>query len=74
MTETAPYLNPHQARLRPATSFEDLLGDAIERAYASGIQDLQELVAYLNQTGPSAENGEPWTETSFCALMQRLGN
>ena len=26
------YLEPHQARQRPATLFEDLLGDAIERA------------------------------------------
>jgi hypothetical protein len=30
-------------------------------------------VAYLNRTGPSAENGEPWTESSFAALMARLG-
>ena len=67
------YLEPHQARLRPATPFEDLLGDAIERAYGEGIHDLPGLVAYLNRTGPSAENGQPWTESSYCALMARLG-
>jgi len=67
------YLEPHQARLRPPTPFEDLLGDAIERAYADGIHDLPGLVAYLNRTGPSAENGQPWTESSFAALMARLG-
>jgi hypothetical protein len=68
------YLDPHQARQRPPTPFEDLLGDAIERAYANGIHDLSGLVAYLNQTGPSAENAQPWTESSYVALMARLGN
>ena len=67
------YLEQHQARQRPPTSFEDLLGDAIERAFASGITDVAGVVAYLNETGPSAENGQPWTESSWCALMARLG-
>ena len=67
------YLEPHQARQRQATQFEDLLGDAIERAFGEGIHDLPGLVAYLNRTGPSAENGQPWTESSYCALMARLG-
>lgn len=67
------YLEPHQARRRPPTAFEDLLGDAIERAYADGVHDLPGLVACLNRTGPSAENGQPWTESSFAALMARLG-
>ena len=39
------YLEPHQARQRPATLFEDLLGDAIERAFGEGVQTLPELVA-----------------------------
>jgi hypothetical protein len=73
MTTTERYLQPHQARLRPPTPFEDLLGDAIERAFADGVHKLHALVAYLNRTGPSAENGEPWTESSFAALMARLG-
>jgi len=70
---TERYLEPHQARSRPATQFEDLLGDAVERAYAEGIHDLAGLVTYLNRTGPSAENGQPWTESSYRALMARLG-
>jgi len=73
MTTDDRYLQPHQARLRPPTAFEDLLGDTIERAYAEGIHDLPGLVSYLNRTGPSAENGQPWTESSFTALMARLG-
>ncbi len=37
---TPRYLQPHQAQQRPPTSFEDLLGDALERAFASGITEL----------------------------------
>ena len=70
---TDRYLQPHQACQRPPTQFEDLLGDAIERAFAQGIHDLPGLVAYLNGTGPSADNGEPWTEASYTALVTRLG-
>ena len=67
------YLEPHQARVAAPTPFEDLLGDAIERAYAQGIHELAPLVAYLNQSGPSAPNGAPWTPELFCAEMARLG-
>ena len=70
---TDRYLEAQQAKQRPATQFEDLLGDAIERAFGDGVQDLPGLVAYLNRTGPSAENGQPWTESSYCAVMARLG-
>jgi hypothetical protein len=66
------YLNPHQARRRASTMYEDLLGDAIERAFAAGAHDLPSLVARLNETGPNAENGEPWTEESYSRLISRL--
>ena len=67
------YLEPNQARQRAGTLFEDLLGDAIERAFGEGVQTLPELVAYINRSGPAGENGEAWTEQSFEALMARLG-
>ncbi|QGZ63380.1 recombinase-like helix-turn-helix domain-containing protein [Paraburkholderia acidisoli] len=67
------YLEPHQARQRPPTQYENLLGDAIERAFAQGITVLAELVAYLNESGPRAQNGEAWTEDNFRAEMARLG-
>lgn len=66
------YLNPHQARRRQPTSFEDLLGDSIERAYAAGIHDLPGLVVHLNRSGPSCPGGEPWTEDAYKALVARL--
>lgn len=71
--ETDRYLQPHQARKRPSTSFEDLLGDAIERGFAAGNHTLPELVAHLNREGLSNADGQPWTDASFEALMARLG-
>jgi hypothetical protein len=67
------YLEPHQARQRPPTQYENLLGDTIERAFAQGITSLPELVAYLNEFGPRAQNAEPWTEAGFQAEMACLG-
>ena len=70
---TERYLNPHQARQRQPTPHEDLLGDSIERAFATGIHDLDGLVAYLNQSGPRGPDGGEWSNASFQAEMARLG-
>lgn len=66
------YLDPHQARDREPTAFENLLGDAIERAFAAGVKDLPGLVASLNATGPAAPDGTAWTEDRYRTLMARL--
>ena len=42
MQQQPAYLNPHQARDREPDDYQNLLGDAIERAYAAGIHDLDE--------------------------------
>jgi hypothetical protein len=70
---TDRYLEPHQARQRPPTPFEDLLGDALERAFTEGAHQLPEVVGCLNRTGPAAPNGQPWTEDNLQALLARLG-
>jgi hypothetical protein len=49
-----------------------LLGDSIERAFGSGIQDLEGLVQYLNTSGPSGPNGEKWTAESYKQEIARL--
>jgi hypothetical protein len=67
------YNETHQHRSAPPTAYESLLGDSIERAYAAGIHDLEGLVAYLNEAGPSGPNGQPWTPESYCREMARLG-
>ncbi|MBV8667093.1 MAG: hypothetical protein JO269_11475 [Burkholderiaceae bacterium] len=65
------YLNAHQSRKRAPTSFEDLLGDAIERAFAAGVEDVATLVAHLNATGPNSPEGT-WTVENYQALVARL--
>ena len=70
---TERYLDPHQARARAPTSFEDLLGDAIERAFGAGHWELEALVAYLNQCGPLGPNGQPWTPQSYQSVIKTLG-
>jgi hypothetical protein len=70
---TDRFLNPHQARQRPPTTYEDLLGDAIERAYAAGIQDLGGLVQALNDSGLASPTGAPWTEANYREAMAALG-
>ena len=67
------YIEPHQARMRPPTTYEDLLGDAIERAFGAGHWALDALVSYLNQSGPPGPNGAPWTEETFQSVMKTLG-
>lgn len=71
--QTDRFIEPHQARRRAATTFENLLGDAVERAFGQGAHTLPELVACLNETGPSSENGQAWTEQGLQNLMARLG-
>ena len=67
------YVNPHQARRRAPTPYEDLLGDSIERAYGSGITELADLVAHLNRTGPGCPlNNGIWTEALYQEEIARL--
>lgn len=67
------YNDPHQSRDGVPTVYENMLADSLERAFAKGIATLPELVEYLNQSGPVAPNGVPWTEESYCSEMKRLG-
>ena len=67
------YNETHQTRTAPPTAYESLLGDSIERAYAQGIHDLDGLVAYLNDAGPTGPNGQAWTAENFQREMARLG-
>lgn len=68
----ALYNETHQARTAAPTSYESLLGDSIERAFATGIHDLAGLVQYLNTVGPSGPNGQVWTTESYKQEMARL--
>ena len=70
---TDRYLDPHQARQRKPTTYEDLLGDAIERAYAAGIHDLPGLVNALNDGGLASPSGKTWTEEVYRQEIVTLG-
>lgn len=66
------YLQPRQAQYRAPTNYEDLLGDAIERAFAAGIQDLTGLVESLNDQGLTTRAGEAWTPDNYGPEMAAL--
>ncbi len=66
-------LNPHQARERAPTPYEDLLGDSIERAFAAGVSELPALVEALNKTGPLGPNGQAWTPALYQQEIAKLG-
>lgn len=53
------YLQPRQAQKRPPTSYESLLGDAIERAFGAGVYDLPGLVAHLNSQNSTTPTTSP---------------
>ena len=68
----ALYNETHQSRSKPPSSYENLLGDSIERAFASGIHDLSELVNYLNTSGPATPSGDIWTTDNYQKEIARL--
>ena len=73
MSNQKLYNETHQSRTADPTAWESLLGDSIERAYAQDIHELDALVAYLNQAGPPAPNGQPWTPETYQREIARLG-
>jgi hypothetical protein len=66
------YNETHQSRSAAPTAYENLLGDAIERAFAAGIHELDALVRYLNESGPAGPDGQAWTIESYQREMARL--
>ena len=68
----APYLQPHQARRRAPTDYENMLGDAIEAAFAAGAWELDALVARLNADGIRTPDGREWTVDNFESIVKGL--
>jgi hypothetical protein len=67
------WLEPHQARRRPPTDYENMLGDALEAAFAAGAWELDQLVARLNADAIRMPDGSEFTVQSFERLMADLG-
>lgn len=75
MTTGRPlYIEPRQIGAIPPTDHENMLGDALEAAFADGIHELEPLVARLNERGVPAPDGGRWTAQSFATELRRLGD
>ena len=62
-----------QTRAAPPSEYENRLADALVECFAAGIEDVNALVARLNELGVQAPDGTPWTAASFEREMARLG-
>lgn len=67
------YIVVHQTREREPTEYENLLGDALERVFAGGATEVDDVVRGLNELAAPSPNGEPWTRELFLSEMKRLG-
>ncbi len=66
------YINPHQARTREPTAYENQLADAMEQAFAAGAWELDALVAHLNAAGIRDSQQQAWTAESFQNALKVL--
>ena len=62
-----------QTRSHEQTAFERRLSTAMEKAFADGVTELDDLVERLNQDGVRDEQNRSWTSDSFRAVMAELG-
>ena len=62
-----------QTRSSSPSSYEMGLADALETVFGEGVEDLEAVVARLNELGAQAPEGEPWSVDRFQAEMARLG-
>jgi hypothetical protein len=67
------YLEVHQTRDRVPSDYENLLGDALERAFASGVTEIEGIVDELIGYGVPAPNGQSWSTELLASELKRLG-
>lgn len=72
LTMASPYLNAHQTRDREPTDYENLLGDALEKAFAAGVHDLDGVCARLIADCVPSPGGKPWTTALLESELKRL--
>ncbi|MFD7058601.1 recombinase-like helix-turn-helix domain-containing protein [Streptomyces sp. NPDC059906] len=74
MPETTwPYLDPHQTRDHEPTPYELKLARTLEDIFTEDGHELADVIGGLNARQLRTPTGEPWTEESFRAEMNRLG-
>lgn len=62
-----------QTRGQVPSDYEISLAEALVTCFDAGIEELDALVAGLNERGVLAPDGAPWTTQSFEREMERLG-
>ena len=67
------YIVVHQSRDRDPTDYENLLGDALERIFAKGVTEIDQVVAELNALEAPAPDAAPWTRALLESELARLG-
>lgn len=67
------YIVVHQSRDRDPTEYEDLLADALEKAFAGGVTDVDGIVASLIADAVPSPGGRPWTSDLVLSELKRLG-
>jgi hypothetical protein len=66
------YLDPHQTRDREPTDYENLLGDALEKAFARGVHELDGICAALIEDCVPSPGGKPWNPALLESELKRL--
>lgn len=67
------YLETHQTRDSEPGDYENLLGDALERAFEAGVTDLEGVVQGLIDYGVPAPAGQSWSVPLLSEELKRLG-
>jgi hypothetical protein len=62
-----------QTRPAPPSEYENRLADALVECFGAGVEQLDALVARLNEMGVQSSDGTKWTAASFEREMARLG-
>nr|WP_241196033.1 recombinase-like helix-turn-helix domain-containing protein [Streptomyces sp. SID10362] len=66
-------MNPHQTRDHEPTPYELKLARTLEDIFTKDGHELTDVIDGLNSRQLRTPTGEPWTEESFRAEMNRLG-
>lgn len=66
------YLSAHQTCDREPTDYENLLGDALEKAFAAGVHELDGVCAQLISDCVPSPGGRLWTPDLLASELKRL--
>nr|WP_203603955.1 recombinase-like helix-turn-helix domain-containing protein [Streptomyces coelicoflavus] len=66
-------MDPHQTRDHEPTPYELKLARTLEDIFTKDGHELTDVIDGLNSRQLRTPTGEPWTEESFRAEMNRLG-